>query len=151
MISKLSRALACCFMFAGVLRADDSFHDKIRDIDIETTILTKYVFNSNCVVEVDDENYPELDQMVADLSKKAGIKKPMTFLITRKFPVFFDKANACAVGDKEKSAIFVGSWFLGKAKTDELEGIVSHEIAHIVKDHPTKLSIKAFVLDLAVL
>ena len=149
-MSKFACAMACCFLFAGTLRADQ-FHDDIRDLNVELVILTKYASNSNYVVEVDDKNYPELDQIVTDLSKKAGIKKPMTFLITRKFPVFFDKANACAVGDKEKSAIFVGSWFLGKAKTDELEGIVSHEIAHIVKDHPTKLSIKAFVLDLAVL
>lgn len=137
----------------SVLADSSSFRDEQRDLIIEAAIVTKYLFNSNNVVEVDEQNYPEINQIVSDLSVKAGIKKPLTFFITKKQPEFFDKANACAVGDKNNSAIFIGSWIVNGRTTEEIEGILAHEITHIQKDHVMKnvqLSLLANVLSIAV-
>ena len=149
MIKHSSITLMLLLVATSVL-ADSSFRDRMRDLNLESELLQNFLLNSNKVVEVDSKNYPELDRIVSALSKKANIKKPMTFVITRKHPVFFAKVNAGAVGDKEKSAIFVGSWVLDKITTEELEGIVAHEITHIAKDHTTPLFTRALAARAAV-
>jgi len=117
----------------------DGVRDRIRDSMVESVVAQIFFNNSNSIVEVDEKNYPELNELFSDLASKAAIKKPMFFLITKKFPWFPLKANAFAVGDKEVSAVFVGSWTVASLSQDELAGILAHEISHISKNHVMRI------------
>ena len=107
----------------------------MRDYIVESVVELSFIINSNATVEVDDKNYPEIDAMVTAVAEKAQIEKPLTFVITRKVPNFFDKVNAFTTGDKERSVIFVGSWLIDNMTCEELEGIIAHEVIHVKKNH----------------
>ncbi|MFB6217393.1 MAG: zinc metalloprotease HtpX [Candidatus Aenigmatarchaeota archaeon] len=76
--------------------------------------------------EIDEENMPELHRTVVKLSDKAEIPKPDLYEIDE------DTPNAFATGrNPENSAVAVTSGLLEKLDTDEVEGVISHEITHI--------------------
>lgn len=112
--------------------------DRIRDLTVETVIVQNFILNSDKIVEVDSANYPELNETMEEISKKASINRPLTFVITRKVPNFFSKANAFTCGDENESVVFVGSWVLDNMSHDEIAGILAHEITHIKKNHVLK-------------
>lgn len=76
--------------------------------------------------EAKKSEYPELHEMVEDVSKKAGIPKPRVFIVPTQNP------NAFATGRSPKHAVVACTQgildLLGK---DELRGVIAHEIAHI--------------------
>lgn len=115
-----------------------SMRDRIRDLTVETVILENFIFNSDKIVEVDSTNYPELNATMEELSKKASINRPLTFVITKKVPNFFAKTNAFTCGDENESVVFIGSWVLDNMSHDEIAGILAHEITHIKKNHVMK-------------
>jgi heat shock protein HtpX len=115
-----------------------SMYDRIRDLTVEALIVQNFVLNSDKIVEVDSANYPELNATMEELSKKASINRPLTFVITKKVPNFFAKANAFTCGDENESVVFVGSWVLDNMSHDEIAGILAHEITHIKKNHVMK-------------
>jgi Zn-dependent protease with chaperone function len=119
-------------------RAVDFVHDKYRDMTVEIVVAYMYAFNSDKVDEATVENYPELDLMVSQLAQDADIEKPMVFVMTNRVPFVGGKLNAFAVGNKGHSAVFVGSELMKKLSSDELKGIVAHEITHIQKNHVVK-------------
>ncbi|HBR70133.1 TPA: hypothetical protein DIC20_05315 [Candidatus Dependentiae bacterium] len=126
-------------MLAGVMEKIvapfKSARNQLRDLCVESAVVAYFALNSNYVVEADDKNYSEIDAMVANIAQKAAIEKPITFIITRKIPNFFNKVNAFTTGDKEKSVVFIGSWLIDNMTQDELEGIIAHEITHLQKNH----------------
>ncbi len=119
-------------------RAVDFVHDKFRDITVEVAVRYVYAFNSDKVDEATAENYPELDLMVSQLSQDAAVEKPLVFVMTSRVPFFGGKFNAMAVGNKGHSAVFVGSELMKKLSSDELKGVIAHEITHIQKNHVIK-------------
>jgi len=68
-----------------------------------------------------------VQSIVDDLAGKAGITPPRTFLIDS------DVANAFTSGRSRPSAITVTSELLATLSEREINGVLAHEIAHIVR------------------
>jgi len=70
---------------------------------------------------------PGLHRMVAQLAQRAGIPKPDVYVIPGA------AANAFATGrDPHHAAIAVTEGILDLLPTDELEGVIAHELSHIL-------------------
>jgi heat shock protein HtpX len=69
---------------------------------------------------------PELYDMVASLSDRAGIPMPKLFIVPTESP------NAFATGrDPEHAAVAVTQGILNKLSSDELQGVLAHELTHV--------------------
>lgn len=69
---------------------------------------------------------PELYQLVQRLSERAGIPVPRLYIVPGEQP------NAFATGrDPAHAAVAVTAGLLNLLNTDEIEGVLAHEIAHI--------------------
>lgn len=68
----------------------------------------------------------EINHIVENLSKKAGVPKPKVYIINEKIP------NAFATGrGPGSSALAVTSGLVQRLNKDEIEAVLAHEIAHI--------------------
>lgn len=69
---------------------------------------------------------PKLHEIVEDLSKEMNIPKPKIYIVN--MPV----VNAFATGRNYKNAaIAVTSGLMKHLKSDEVEGVISHELSHV--------------------
>lgn len=69
---------------------------------------------------------PELYDMVASLSERAGIPMPKLFFVPTKSP------NAFATGrDPEHAAVAVTQGIVDLLSPEELEGVLAHELTHV--------------------
>ncbi len=69
---------------------------------------------------------PELEEMAADLARRAGVPVPRLYLIGSEQP------NAFATGrNPEHAAVAVTDGLLHHLPTDEVRGVLAHEFAHI--------------------
>jgi heat shock protein HtpX len=76
--------------------------------------------------EVSEQEQPALHAMVERLSQRAGIPKPRVYLIDSEQP------NAFATGrSPSKGAVAVTTGISRLLTSDELAGVVAHELAHI--------------------
>jgi heat shock protein HtpX len=76
--------------------------------------------------EVDRRQAPELYGLVEQLSRNAGLPMPKVYLIETEQP------NAFATGrNPEHAAVAVTEGLLARLSTDELAGVLAHELAHI--------------------
>jgi len=76
--------------------------------------------------EVSPNQAPELHSIVEGLARKANIPKPKVFIIPT------DAPNAFATGRNPQNAVVaVTQGILRLLDRDELEGVISHELAHI--------------------
>jgi len=76
--------------------------------------------------EVERSQAPELYDMVDRLREKAGLPMPRVFVIPSEQP------NAFATGrNPEHAAVAVTSGIVRLLSSDELEGVLSHELAHV--------------------
>lgn len=86
----------------------------------------KIALRSAGAKEADADEYPELHNLVENLSITAGIKKPSVYIIEDSSP------NAFATGRNEETAcVAVTTGLLDLLEKAELEGVIAHEIAHI--------------------
>ncbi|MBI5347684.1 MAG: zinc metalloprotease HtpX [Candidatus Aenigmarchaeota archaeon] len=86
---------------------------------------------------VKNKDAPDLHSMLKELSVKAGIPKPGLYLVEMDIP------NAFATGRSPKhSAVVVTRGLLAALNTDEIKGVIAHEITHI-KHRDTLLSTMA--------
>lgn len=84
--------------------------------------------------------YTKLNDIVKEISERAGIKKPKIYIIDKNFP------NAFATGrSPSKSAIAVTEGLLELLSERELKGVIAHEISHI-KNRDTLISTIAVIL-----
>lgn len=75
---------------------------------------------------VSAEQVPALYQMVQRLSQKANLPMPALYLVPSQ------AANAFATGrDPEHAAVAVTEGILELLPTDELEGVIAHELSHV--------------------
>ncbi len=95
--------------------------------------LLSYYFSDRIVLamyrarEVPEEEAPELHALVERLAQRAGIPKPRVYIIPTQTP------NAFATGRNPRhAAVAVTEGILQILNRDELEGVLAHEIAHIV-------------------
>ncbi|MFA4946497.1 MAG: zinc metalloprotease HtpX [Candidatus Micrarchaeia archaeon] len=76
--------------------------------------------------ELKPNEYPELHEMLAELSRKAGIKKPRLFLVMDGTP------NAFAFGrTPNDSNVAVHSGLLGVLNKEEVKAVLAHEVGHV--------------------
>lgn len=80
--------------------------------------------------------------LVDDLAKRAGIPTPHTFLIDS------DAANAFTSGRSRPGTITVTSELLSTLSDRELNGVLAHEIAHIVRRDAQRLTWTALLCGL---
>ncbi len=81
-----------------------------------------------------------INSIVEKISKKAGIPKPETYIVDTDVP------NAFATGRSPKhSAIAVTRGLMERLDTDEIEGVLAHEMSHI-KNRDTLVSTLAATL-----
>ncbi len=75
---------------------------------------------------VSESEAPELHRMVEELARRAGLPKPRVYIIPQETP------NAFATGRNPKhAAVAVTAGILRLLSTEELMGVLSHELAHI--------------------
>lgn len=76
--------------------------------------------------EVSLAEAPDLHQMVASLSSRAGLPKPRIYIIHQ------DTPNAFATGrNPDHAAVAVTTGLMQILKSAELEGVLAHELGHI--------------------
>ena len=93
----------------------------------------KLVLSTQGAQEVDEHSAPELVHMVAELARRAELPMPRFFVMDNPQP------NAFATGrNPQHGAVAVTTGLLGMLSSDELAGVISHELAHI-KNHDTLL------------
>lgn len=74
----------------------------------------------------EDAQYPELHNIIENLSITAGLPKPKVYIINDPAP------NAFATGrDPKHAAVAVTTGLLGMMDRSELEGVLAHELSHI--------------------
>lgn len=89
---------------------------------------------------VSEQEAPELHEMVATLSARAGIPKPAVYMTPAEQP------NAFATGRNPKhAAVAVTSGIMRALPRRELEGVIAHELAHIKNRDILIASIAAMV------
>jgi heat shock protein HtpX len=77
--------------------------------------------------EVAPERAPQLHDIVEKLAKRAGIPKPGVYLMDSPAP------NAFATGrSPDRAVVAVTRGLLNVLDRDELEGVLAHELAHVV-------------------
>ena len=109
-----SRGLVIAFMFALVMNGGSYwFSDRI--------VLSLYRAK-----ELSHADAPELHRMVEELSRHAAIPKPRIYLIPSQNP------NAFATGrNPEHAVVAVTVGIMRLLDREELNGVLSHELAHI--------------------
>ena len=86
----------------------------------------KMVLAMQGAVEVDPRRAPDLYRMVETLAQRAGIPTPKVYVIETAQP------NAFATGrNPQNSAVAVSSGLLNTLSSDEVAGVIAHELAHI--------------------
>jgi len=76
--------------------------------------------------EVSENEYPELHRMVGRLSQQADLPKPKVAVVDSRMP------NAFATGrSQDNAAVAVTTGLLRTLDSEELEGVLDHELAHV--------------------
>lgn len=82
------------------------------------------------------KDYPDLDSSLEKISKKADIPKPKLYLVNMNVP------NAFATGRSPKKSVVAVTKGLMNLSIEEIEAVISHEIAH-VKNRDTLIATMA--------
>ncbi|CAG0967575.1 heat shock protein HtpX [Anaerolineae bacterium] len=82
--------------------------------------------SSNGAQPVEESQAPELHQMIETLATRANLPKPKVYVINTAMP------NAFATGrSPDKGAVAVTTGIMQTLTTEELAGVIAHELAHI--------------------
>ncbi len=94
----------------------------------------KIVLNMYGAREVTPEQAPDLIRMVSGLAQKAKMPMPKVYILETDVP------NAFATGrDPEHGAVAVTTGIMRSLNSEELEGVIAHELSHI-KNRDTLIS-----------
>jgi heat shock protein HtpX len=86
----------------------------------------KMVLAMNRAVEVDERSAPEYYGIVRDLAARAGLPMPRVYLIDNPQP------NAFATGrNPENAAVAATTGLLQRLSSEEVAGVMAHELAHV--------------------
>ena len=82
---------------------------------------------SSKAIPVTHDDYPQLFNVVEEIAISAGLPIPKVYIIADPAP------NAFATGRKpETASIAVTAGLLGRLNRDELQGVIAHEMSHIL-------------------
>lgn len=87
---------------------------------------TRHLMRITHAVEINQENVPQLYEMVEEMSLAAGIPMPKVYAIPSNIPNAF-----ATVRDPEHASLAVTSGLVKSMNHDELLGVIGHEISHI--------------------
>jgi len=91
----------------------------------------RMVLSMHGAQEIDERAAPDLFHMVRDLSSRAGLPMPRVYLMDNPQP------NAFATGrNPENAAVAVTTGLVQRLNSEEVAGVLAHELAHI-KNHDT--------------
>lgn len=100
----------------------------------------KIVLRMHHAREADAATAPELHRMVRDLSSRAGLPMPKVYLIENPQP------NAFATGrNPENAAVAATTGLLERLEPEEIEGVMAHELAHILNRDTLTMTITATI------
>jgi len=100
----------------------------------------KMVLRMHHAVEVDERNAPEYYGIVRDLSARAGLPMPKTYLIQNPQP------NAFATGrNPENAAVAATTGLLERLSYEEVAGVMAHELAHVQNRDTLTMTITATI------
>ena len=106
----------------------------------------KLVLASTRAREVTPQEQPRLHNIVEGLAIAAGVPKPRVYVVPEQAP------NAFATGrDPEHSSVAVTEGLLGMMNRVELEGVIGHEMSHILDRDVLVGTVVATVVGAAVL
>jgi heat shock protein HtpX len=106
----------------------------------------KLVLASTRAREVTAEQEPRLHNIVEGLAIAAGVPKPRVYVVPEQAP------NAFATGrDPEHSSVAVTQGLLGMMNRVELEGVIGHELSHVLDRDILVGTVVATVVGAAVL
>lgn len=89
---------------------------------------------------VDEQSAPQLVRLVRQLSENAGLPMPAVYIMHQ------DQPNAFATGrNPENAAVAVTSGLLDHLTTEELAGVLAHELAHIKNRDTLTMTITATI------
>ena len=98
----------------------------------------KMVLKMHHAVEVDERNAPEYYGIVRDLSARAGLPMPKTYLIQNPQP------NAFATGrNPQNAAVAATTGLLERLSYEEVAGVMAHELAHVQNRDTLTMTITA--------
>jgi len=87
----------------------------------------KIVLKAYRAVELPESDFPDIYRMVRQLTEKANIPMPKLYYLNQESP------NAFATGrNPENSAIALSKGMINLMKREELEGVIAHELTHII-------------------
>ncbi|MCK4889478.1 MAG: zinc metalloprotease HtpX, partial [Candidatus Aminicenantes bacterium] len=87
----------------------------------------KIVLKAYRAVELPEADFPDIYRMVRQLTEKANIPMPKLYYLNQESP------NAFATGrNPENSAIALSKGMINLMKREELEGVIAHELTHII-------------------
>lgn len=87
----------------------------------------KIVLRAYKAVELPESDFPDIYRMVNQLTEKANIPMPKLYYLNQESP------NAFATGrNPENSAVALSKGIINLMKRDELEGVIAHELTHII-------------------
>jgi heat shock protein HtpX len=93
----------------------------------------KFVLSMSGAVQLNKDNAPEIISIVEKLSSKAGLPMPKVYAINDM------GLNAFATGRNPKNSyIAITKGLANTLETDEIEGVIAHELSHI-KNHDIKI------------
>ena len=86
----------------------------------------KMVLRMHGARQVDRQTAPEFYQLIEDLSQRAGLPMPKVYIMDNPQP------NAFATGrNPENAAVAATTGLLRLLSTDEIAGVMAHELAHV--------------------
>ena len=141
---------ALYIVFAGVLLQFAGL--AVMALFMGAFLFAQYFFSDRIALysmgagEVDEQEYPELHATIGRLAQQADIPKPTVAVADSRVP------NAFATGrSPSKATVAVTSGIVDTLDSEELEGVLAHELAHVKNRDVMVMTIASFLSSIAFL
>jgi heat shock protein HtpX len=141
---------ALYIVFAGVLLQFAGL--AVMALFMGAFLFAQYFFSDRIALysmganEVNEQEYPELHATIGRLAQQADIPKPTVAVADSRVP------NAFATGrSPSKATVAVTSGIIDTLDSEELEGVLAHELAHVKNRDVMVMTIASFLSSIAFL
>ncbi|ADQ65730.1 zinc metalloprotease HtpX [Halogeometricum borinquense] len=147
MVLTMFLLFALYIVFVGALVYTDSF---IVLPFVAVFLFAQFFFSDKLALysmgakKVSEDEYPELHATISRLSQQADLPKPKIAVVDSRVP------NAFATGrSQNNAAICVTTGLMRMLDSDELEGVLAHELAHVKNRDVMVMTIASFLSTVA--